>query len=219
MFGVKKLSKQTSNAIRQKSIANYRDRAEHYDESCGPTWQFRERAIASLALRSGDVVLDVGCGTGLSFSLLRNGVGPNGHVIGVDQSPEMTRIARARITRNDWHNVTVLTAPVHDVVLPARVDAMLFNYTHDICRCDDSLANLFKQAQPGARVGMAGIKYFFRWAGPLNWFVYLKNRGYNGHPGDLHAPWRKVCRYVPNLTVESTQLGMGYVARGVFTRP
>lgn len=207
-------SPQQADAIRQASINNYRSRAAKYDLSCGPTWPFRERAIANLALRTGDVVLDVGCGTGLSFGLLRDGVGPEGHIIGIDQSPEMIRYAHQRVADNGWDNVTVLMAPAHDVVLPAPVSAILFNYTHDICRCEASLANLFGQAEPGARIGMAGVKYFSRWAGPLNWFVYLKNRGYNGYPGDLHKPWSKVLEYAPDLKIEPTQLGMGYVARG-----
>src|ERR1022692_1514529 len=34
-------------------------------------WAYRKRAIRSLALNPGDTVVDLGCGTGLSFSLLQ----------------------------------------------------------------------------------------------------------------------------------------------------
>ena len=66
--------------IRAESIAKYRRRAGGYDRTCGPTWPIRERAVAALRLAPGMRVLDVGCGTGLSLALLREGVGDAGHV-------------------------------------------------------------------------------------------------------------------------------------------
>ena len=42
----------------------------------------------------GDAVLDVACGTGLSFPLLEEAIGPAGRLVGVELSPEMAAIAR-----------------------------------------------------------------------------------------------------------------------------
>lgn len=56
----------------------------------------RTAAIELLDLSPGDVVLDLGCGTGLNLPLLAEAVGPSGLVIGLDLSPEMLAMARRR---------------------------------------------------------------------------------------------------------------------------
>ncbi len=201
-------------AIRARSIARYRSRAAGYDATCGPTWPIRERAIAALALRPGDCVLDVGCGTGLSLPLLRAAVGETGTVHGFDQSPEMLAQARARVAAAGWSNVTVYECAAQELRLPGPVDALLFHYTHDILRSPAALEALLAQARPGARVSIAGIKYF---TGPLalaNWWVYLKNRGYNGAPGELRTPWDRIAPHLTHWQWQPTQFGMGYLAHG-----
>lgn len=50
-------------------------------------------AVADLGLRTGDRVLDAGCGTGRALPPLRAAVGPSGVVVGVDLTPEMLQAA------------------------------------------------------------------------------------------------------------------------------
>jgi ubiquinone/menaquinone biosynthesis C-methylase UbiE len=52
-----------------------------------------EAAVAELALRAGDRVLDAGCGTGRALPALRDAVGPSGAVLGVDLTPAMLEAA------------------------------------------------------------------------------------------------------------------------------
>ena len=55
--------------------------------------QFRERLLRYARLRTGESVLDIGCGTGSLVILAKRQVGPTGTVCGIDASQEM--IARA----------------------------------------------------------------------------------------------------------------------------
>lgn len=196
------------------SIRRYRMRAARYDESARFTMPLRERTIALLDLQPGQVVLDVGAGTGLSYELLHAGVGETGRVLAFEQSPDMFEQARDRVDRRGWRNVWHCNAPAETVVLPEPVDAMLFNYVHDITRSPRAVANIMRQARPGARIAMAGMKYFPWWTGPLNLLAWLKNRPYNARPADLWRPWDIVQGYCATFERQATQLGMGYIARG-----
>jgi demethylmenaquinone methyltransferase/2-methoxy-6-polyprenyl-1,4-benzoquinol methylase len=201
------------------SIALYRDKAAGYDRSAEFTMPLRRRTIALLQLQRGQTVLDVGAGTGLSYALLREGVGAEGRVLAFEQSPEMFAVARDRVAQAGWTNVWHANAPAETVQLPELADAVLFNYTHDICRTPQAVANILRQLRPGARVAMAGIKFFPWWTGPLNLLAWLKNRPYNAKPADLWQPWSIVAAQCDDFRWSSTQWGMGYVASGVYRGP
>ncbi len=200
--------------MRARSLAKYRQRAAAYDRTCGPTWPIRERAVVALHLQPGQVVLDVACGTGLSLPLLRAAVGETGRVYGFDQSPDMLARAFARADAAGWRNVSLLESPAQTLALPEPVDALLFHYTHDILRSPAAIDRLLAVARPGAAVAIAGIKYFPGWLAPLNLWVYCKNRGYNGAPGELASPWDRIAPRLTHWQWAPTQFGMGYLASG-----
>jgi SAM-dependent methyltransferase len=204
---------QADAKVRAASLLKYRQRAGGYDGRCGPTWPIRERAVAALQLQPGERVLDVGCGTGLSLALLQ-AVGADGRIYGCDHSPDMLAHARRRVVEAGWTNVRLLEAPAQNLTLPEPVDALLFHYTHDILRSPAAIARLLAQARPGARVAIAGIKYFSGWLAPLNLWVYLKNYGYNGAPGQLTTPWDRIAPQLVGWQWTPTQWGMGYLASG-----
>ncbi|MFZ9408312.1 MAG: class I SAM-dependent methyltransferase [Burkholderiaceae bacterium] len=201
-------------AIRKRSIEKYASRAAGYDATTGPTSTIRQRTIALLGLQSGQRVLDVGCGTGLSLPILREQVGAEGRVWACDQSPDMLRQARARVAQAAWTNVVLFEEAAQKLELPEPVDALLFHYAHDILRSNLALDQLLAQARPGAVVAVAGIKYFRGWLSPLNPWVYWKNAGYNGSPGELHSPWDRLAPRLTHWTMTPTQWGMGYIGVG-----
>jgi SAM-dependent methyltransferase len=59
--------------------------------------ELRREASARLALRPGESVVDVGCGTGTVLAELAATVGESGHAVGVDASAEMLAVARTRV--------------------------------------------------------------------------------------------------------------------------
>lgn len=199
----------------QLSIARYRRHAAGYDASARRTMALRLRTIALLQLQPGDVVLDVGAGTGLSYAPLLQAVGAGGRVLAFEQSPDMFALAERRARQNGWPQLWHIQSAAEDVQLPEAPDALLFNYVHDITRSPQAVANLLRQARPGARVAMAGMKFFPWWTGPLNLLAWLKNRPYNVHAHELHEPWSLLAPRLERFEWEATQWGMGYLGSGV----
>lgn len=197
------------------SIRRYRQRAAGYDASAQRTMPLRLRTIALLHLQPGQGVLDVGSGTGLSFEPLLQAVAPQGRVLAFEQSPDMHAQAVARVGQNDWRNVWLSNEAAETVQLPQAPDAVLFNYVHDITRTPLAVNNILRQAKPGARIAMAGMKFFPWWTGPLNLVAWLKNRPYNAKAADLWRPWSLVEAHCQSFEWVSTQAGMGYIAHGV----
>lgn len=70
--------------------------------------KWRARAIDACRLSPGDTVVELGCGTGSNLPLLRDRVGPNGRVVGVDLTPSMVEQARQRVERAGWDNVSLI---------------------------------------------------------------------------------------------------------------
>ncbi len=200
--------------IRARSIKKYSHRATDYDSTCSPTWPTRLATIDKLQLLPGQHVLDVGCGTGLSLELLHRAVSDTGLVSGVEQSPQMITLARQEVQAAGWRNVMLYEAAAQEFSLRFPIDAFLFHYTHDILRSDAALDSLVQLAKPGARIAIAGIKYFPWWMAPLNLWVYFKNVGYNGSPGELCTPWDKISPRIADWEMSSTQWGMGYITSG-----
>lgn len=198
------------------SIAKYRSKAATYDDTTARTQAIRERTIALLDLKPGATVLDTGCGTGKSFELLLDQVGPGGHVVGVDQSPEMIAIAKELVATKGWSNVTIVEGFMETVSLPAAFDAILFHYAHDILQTPIALDNLFSHVKPGAPVAVAGVKFFPWWTGPLNLYAFCKNYAWNGKAGGMWRPWRGLESRVDGWSKSTTQFGMGYIGSGRF---
>lgn len=200
------------------STAHYRKHAGDYDASAARTMALRRRAIARLSLQSGDVVLDAGCGTGLSFAPLLEAVGRRGQVIGVESSPQMMALARLRVAEAGWTNVLLIEDAIERARWPVLADALLFNYTHDIVRTPAALAAIFRQSRPGARVCAAGIKHPPRWMDPLRLYRRYKSRGCYTRFEGLDTPWDLLARDISGLQVETTLFGTGYIAWGRLTQ-
>jgi demethylmenaquinone methyltransferase/2-methoxy-6-polyprenyl-1,4-benzoquinol methylase len=171
--------------------------------------------VARLALRQGDRVLDVACGTGLSFPLLQAGIGPAGHIVGVELSPEMLALARARCQREGWSNVSLIEAAMETAGLAGPLDAILFNFTHDVLRSRAALERIFSAARPGARVAAAGMKYPPRWLAPLRPLVRAQARPYMTTFEGLEQPWDRLRNYLAEFSWEPVLFGTAYIGWGI----
>jgi len=200
---------------RSTALRQYRLRARIYDFELALFEPVRRRAIDLLRLKNGDRVLDVGCGTGLSFPALEDLVGPEGSIVGIEQSPEMLARARTRADENNWKNVTLISASVEDAAIPVAADAALFHFTHDIMRTPKALANVVSHLKPGARIVAAGLKWAPVRAMPLNLFVWNAAMRSTSTFEGLARPWSHLEPMVSALEVEDMLAGAVYVASGV----
>ena len=198
----------------RRAIEKYRRRAAGYDASARRTMAIRRQAVAWLALSPGEMVLDVACGTGLSFGLLAEAVGSGGRVVGVEVSPEMMEQARARVAREHWAQVRLVEASLEEAVLDGPFDAILFHYTHDVLQSPRALANIFAQAKPGARVSVAGIKHPPAWLFPARLYRLFKARPYVTTFRGLDRPWALLEPYLEAIEVQPRMFGTNYLARG-----
>jgi len=199
---------------REAALEQYRRRASVYDGELALFESIRRLAVARLALRPGDVVLDIGCGTGLSLSMIRHGIGPRGRIVGIEQSPEMIEQARRRVKRQRWARVTLICAPVETADISVKADAALFHFTHDILRQPEAVFNVLRQLKPGARVVASGLKWAPPPMWPVNLFVFpAALRSVTSFDG-MDRPWGLLEDQVGRMNVESRMLGGVYVASG-----
>jgi len=200
---------------RDAALEQYRRRASVYDLELAFFEPIRRLAVSRLELRPGDVVFDVGCGTGLSLSILRQGVGPKGRIVGIEQSPEMVEQARRRVARARWARVTLTCSPVEDADLRVDADAALFHFTHDILQRPEAIANVLGHLKPGARVVASGLKWAAPWLlRPVNWLVLpAALRSVTSLDG-MDRPWQLLQEQLGRMSVESRLLGGAYVASG-----
>jgi len=194
-----------------RAIEKYRRHAAGYDATAARTMALRARTVRLLALQPGDVVLDVACGTGLSFPLLREGVGATGKVIGVELSPEMLAQARARVASKGWTNVVLMQTAMEDAPIADALDAILFNYTHDVLRSPPALERIFASARPGARVAIAGVKHSPWWLFPARLWRLANARPYLTTFEGLDRPWSLLERHVAGLEITPVMWGTNYI--------
>lgn len=198
---------------REAALQQYRRRAWLYDLELALFEPLRRRAVARLALRSGDTVLDLGCGTGLSLPLLRAGVGANGLVVGIEQSPEMIARARERVQAAGWRNVRLHQAPVESAPPLPAADAVLLHFTHDVLQQPEAVARIAAAVKPGARVVASGLKWApaARW--PLNGFVAIGAWHSLTAWSGLDAPWTLLAGRLGSCEIEPALGGAAYLAR------
>lgn len=198
---------------RDTALARYARLSRDYEATTSKIRGVRSCVVERLALRPGETVLDVACGTGAMLPELAARVGDAGRVVGIEQSPQMAGLARE--AARGLAQVEVLQGPVEDFAAAHRADALAFVYTHDVQQSLQALANVFAHARPGARVVVAGLQVLPWWGLPINAVVVWNARHYMTTWHGLRCPWAQMLRWCPDLrVVERFHHRTSYVAMG-----
>jgi cyclopropane fatty-acyl-phospholipid synthase-like methyltransferase len=118
-------------------------------------YQKPHEVITALDLKPGEVIADIGSGSGYFTLRLAAHVGDSGRVFGVDIDPEMVRHLNRRVRDAGLRNVHVLLADPDDPLLPEPVDLFLIVDTwHHIGGQAKYLALMRKLLKAGGQVVM-----------------------------------------------------------------
>jgi ubiquinone/menaquinone biosynthesis C-methylase UbiE len=194
----------------------YQRNARFYDPVTRVFARIRSRAVAQLGLKGGETVLDLACGTGLSFALLEQAIGAQGRIIGVELSLAMLARAREKIAHYHWENITLIQANAEEVDLPCEsVDAVISFYTHDVMSSRRAVERAVQALRPGGRFVAAGSRLV---RGPRGWLLNPITLAYAGaaitQPLTVR-PWKQLEDLMGSLTAEEHWLGSSYIAHGV----
>jgi demethylmenaquinone methyltransferase/2-methoxy-6-polyprenyl-1,4-benzoquinol methylase len=210
-------------------IQAYRRRAKRYDFTVSWFNLFRRfgfdlegwrgEAVRALALKQGDTVVDIGCGTGLNFWLLEQAIGSEGKIIGVDLSEAMLAQARQQVVEHDWRNVELVQADAARFEFPANVDGIVSTYA----------LTLIPDCAQVIRNGSAALAAGGRWvvldmAWPVGWPVWWRHvlffLSVYGVTGEVirRRPWAVVWQtmqqHLSQVTGQQFWMGFFYLAAG-----
>jgi len=112
----------------------------------------RELVRAALGARSGDRILDVGCGPGFYITELLEAVGREGAVAGADISADMLAVAAKRAAGHgsvEFHEADATSLPVPDASFERAVCVQVLEYVRDV---PAALAEMHRVLRPGGRM-------------------------------------------------------------------
>ena len=144
----------------------YKKRATRYDFSAQlynlfgfREWAYRKKAVKKLRLKEGDTVVEIGCGTGLNFSLIQKIIGENGKIIGVDITKEMLNEAEKRVKENNWKNVELINADAAEFVPSDSVEGIITSFAISLSpNLETVLQNYFDILKPGSNFVVLDLK-------------------------------------------------------------
>ena len=176
----------------------------------------RQRAVEHLGLSRGDSVLEIGCGTGNSLPYLRDAVGPEGAIYGVDISPGMLQRASARCHAHGWSNVELNECDAGDYIAPVALDGVLFSLSYNTMPHHRAvLRQAWLRLRPGGRLVIMDAKLpsgpAAQWLLPFS--IWLMRHTMLGNP--LIQPWKELAAVAGHVEMNERLFTSYYICRAI----
>ena len=177
----------------------------------------RRRVVDLLQLKTGNRVLDAGCGPGGSFPYLAEAVGPSGEVTGIEISPEVAVNARNRVAAKGWRNVDVVVGNCESVALKDKYHGMLFMGAPDCFASPKALDNLLPHLEENGRIVIFSAKLTRQRS--MTWLNQLFRKSFASATFDStpeldFEPWKLMEQRVGALEVREYFGGLFFLASG-----
>lgn len=208
-------------------IHTYRKRAARYDFTANlyylfgyREWKYRRQAVEALDLQPGDKVLELGCGTGLNFSLFQRYIGSTGHITGVDLTDAMLQQAQKRVFQHKWNNVTLIQHDASIFQNPAKVNAVFSSYALSIFpEIEQVIRNGVNSLVPGGRLVLLELQIPAPWPSLIASAAVALMKPY-AVTGEWASgrPWELICKtaqeLLTNVEVTEQYFGLTYIISG-----
>lgn len=125
------------------------DRIRSMERAERDSWQKPDEVVNALQLKNGDVVADIGAGTGYFARRIARAVAPQGKVYAVDIAADVLDYLKQRADQEGLHNVNTIVSREDDPMLPENAVDMAFfcDTTHHIA----NRVNFYRKMSPGVK--------------------------------------------------------------------
>lgn len=119
----------------------------------------RSELIDQLELEEGDTVLEIGCGPGVNFELIRSAIGADGRLVAIDYSPAMVELARERIEEHGWENIEVHEADATTANLGDGYDVVIATLALSVMPdIERAIKNIHDSLKVGGQLGVLDLQ-------------------------------------------------------------
>ncbi|CQD14907.1 type 11 methyltransferase [Mycobacterium lentiflavum] len=184
----------TSGDAQTGAAATYNAAADAFDDPANTFWaRFGHATVDRLALRSGQRVLDVCCGSGASAIPAAQIVGPGGSVLGIDLAERLLALGRAKAERLALGNIEFRSGDMLDLQLPPEsFDAVVcvfgIFFVPDI---GAAARELWRNVRPGGKLAIT--TWGPRFLEPANTAFWESIRQVRPELYKGFNPWDRIC--------------------------